>query len=65
MGIVRLMGIAVTGLFWPWMWLSGGLGQSGGGGGQADDLVPGGESNAHLVSISTRGESVAAGPEVR
>jgi hypothetical protein len=36
-----------------------------GGGRQPDDLVPGGESGAHLVSVLGCGESVAAGPEVR
>ena len=37
---------------------------SGGCGGQSGDLVPGGESGGHLVSVLGRGESVTAGPEV-
>jgi hypothetical protein len=36
-----------------------------GGGRRSNDLVPGGESGAHLVSVLGCGESVAAGPEVR
>ena len=36
-----------------------------GGGTQPDDLVPGGESGAHLVSVLGCGESVPAGAEVR
>jgi hypothetical protein len=35
-----------------------------GGGGEADDLVPGGESGGHLVSVLGCGESVASGSEV-
>ena len=35
-----------------------------GGWGQSGDLVPGGESGGHLVSVLGCGESVAAGPEV-
>ncbi len=38
---------------------------SGGCWGQSGDLVPGGESGGHLVSVLGRCESVAAGPEVR
>jgi hypothetical protein len=33
--------------------------------GQADDVVPGGESDAHLASVLLGGEPVAAGPELR
>jgi site-specific recombinase XerD len=33
--------------------------------GQADDLVPGGESGGHLVSVLDCGESVTSGSEVR
>jgi hypothetical protein len=36
-----------------------------GGGRQFNDLVPGGESGVHLVSVLGCGESVAAGSEVR
>ena len=36
-----------------------------GGGEEADDLVPGGESGGHLVSVLGCGESVTTGPEVR
>jgi hypothetical protein len=35
-----------------------------GGWGQSGDLVPGGESGGHLVSVLGCGESVAAGSEV-
>jgi hypothetical protein len=35
-----------------------------GGWGQSGDLVPGGESGDHLVSVLDCGKSVAAGPEV-
>jgi hypothetical protein len=45
------------------MWLCGGLGS--GGGGEADDLVAGGEASGHLVSVLGCGESVASGSEVR
>jgi len=34
-----------------------------GGWGQSGDLVPGGESGGHLVSVLGCGESVAAGPK--
>ena len=37
---------------------------SGGCWSQAGDLVPGGESGGHLVSVLDCGESVAAGPEM-
>jgi hypothetical protein len=37
---------------------------SGGCGGQSGDLVPGGESGGHLVSVLGCGESVASRPEV-
>jgi hypothetical protein len=33
--------------------------------GQADDLIPGGESYAHLASVLLGGEPVAAGQKVR
>jgi Fe-S oxidoreductase len=35
-----------------------------GGGGEADDLVPGGESGGHLVAVLDCGESVGSGSEV-
>jgi hypothetical protein len=37
---------------------------SGGCWGHSGDLVPGGESGVHLVSVLDRGESVTVGPEV-
>jgi hypothetical protein len=37
---------------------------SGGCWGQSGDLVPGGESGGHLVSVLGCGESMTAGPEV-
>jgi hypothetical protein len=36
-----------------------------GGGAEADDLVPSGESGVHLMSVLGCGESVTARPEVR
>ena len=33
--------------------------------GKADYVVPGGEAGGHFSAVGTRGEAVAAGPEVR
>jgi hypothetical protein len=61
--LIRLTGLGVTGLFWPRMWLCGGLGS--GGGGQADDLVPRDEAVGHLAAVLVGVQPVAAGSEVR
>jgi hypothetical protein len=62
LGTVRLTGLGVSGAvlaqnvtaWWP--------GSSGGG--QADDLVPSGESDGHLAAVLVSMQPVAAGPEV-
>jgi hypothetical protein len=57
---IRVSGAALgqDGWLWRALWSGGCWSQSG-------DLVPGGESGGHLVSVLGCGESVVAGSEVR